>query len=244
MTISIITTTYNSINNLPLLVESLRIQTDKDFEWIVADGNSNDGTLDYLNSLTDIRPKIFSQADFGIYDGLNRGINNSSSDYYIFVGADDILYFNAIENYQKSCDGVADIITAAIEIEGAILRPKRKWVWLYGQHAFVSGFAVGCAIRKNLHLKYGFFSKKFPIAADQLFLLRAAQNDVQIREISNVAGRFNVTGVSSLDVLGSITEFYRVQIACGSNLLVQSIVMLIRILKNINKIRIYSKVRS
>ncbi|MGZ3612114.1 MAG: glycosyltransferase, partial [Ktedonobacteraceae bacterium] len=42
ITISIITATYNAAALLPTLIDSLRVQTDKDFEWIVADGGSTD----------------------------------------------------------------------------------------------------------------------------------------------------------------------------------------------------------
>jgi len=90
-TISIITATYNAAAVLPRLVESLIAQTDQDFEWVVADGASTDGTLEILeqaktrlkNVVVDSRP------DFGIYDAMNRAIKLSKSSYYLIVGADN-----------------------------------------------------------------------------------------------------------------------------------------------------------
>ena len=50
--ITIITPTYNRINRLPALYESLKNQTCKDFEWFVVDDGSTDGTCDYLEEIS------------------------------------------------------------------------------------------------------------------------------------------------------------------------------------------------
>lgn len=60
MKLSVITATYNAIEYLPDLVASLRKQLDKDFEWIVADGKSTDGTVEYLRSISDLNLKVTS----------------------------------------------------------------------------------------------------------------------------------------------------------------------------------------
>jgi glycosyltransferase involved in cell wall biosynthesis len=48
--LSIITATYNAAKHLPRVIDSLAAQTDQDFEWVVADGASTDGTLDLLRT--------------------------------------------------------------------------------------------------------------------------------------------------------------------------------------------------
>jgi len=90
---TVITATYNAQNHLPMLIESLRKQSDKEFEWVVADGASDDGTLELLQSIDDLNIVISSQPDFGIYDALNRAIRDSSGKYYIVAGA---TFFNAL----------------------------------------------------------------------------------------------------------------------------------------------------
>ena len=54
MKITVVTATYNCVSQLPGLLESLRSQTDRDFEWVVADGGSGDGTLELLRAATDL----------------------------------------------------------------------------------------------------------------------------------------------------------------------------------------------
>ena len=59
-TISVVTATRNAVEHLPNLIESLREQTDRDFEWVVADGASDDGTLELLRDITDLNIAISS----------------------------------------------------------------------------------------------------------------------------------------------------------------------------------------
>ena len=76
--LTVITATYNAEKYLPNLIKSLREQTCKDFEWIVADGSSTDRTLELLSEVKDLNLVVSSEPDFGIYDALNRAIKLAS----------------------------------------------------------------------------------------------------------------------------------------------------------------------
>src|SRR5262245_157296 len=101
-TISVITPTYNAATTLPRLIASLRTQTDRDFEWVIADGHSNDGTLEMLRGIDDLDIRITSQPDYGIYDALNRGVRTCSGEYYVVIGADDFFEPEAIRNFRSN----------------------------------------------------------------------------------------------------------------------------------------------
>lgn len=227
--ISIITATYNAVDVLPGLVAALRAQTDKNFEWIVADGASTDGTLELLHSIKDLQLKILSQEDFGIYDALNRGIRASSGDYYLVVGADDGLYPEAVSIYRESLTEGIGFVTASVNFNGDIRAAGRGSVWRVGQFAYFSSHAVGVLINKELHSRFGFYSRRYPIAADQLFLLTAAKAGVTITVSPKVVGYFGMNGLSSFDLLGSITELYRVQVQVGHNIIGQTVLCCIRL---------------
>lgn len=122
--LSVITATYNAIEHLPKLIECLRNQEDKDFEWVVADGASTDGTLELLESITDLNIVITSQEDFGIYDALNRGIKTSNGEFYLVMGADDLLYLNGIKDYKNAIEDGVDIVTAPIKAGGKITKAR------------------------------------------------------------------------------------------------------------------------
>ena len=235
--LSVITAAYNAVEHLPKLIESLRNQEDKDFEWVVADGASTDGTLELLQSITDLNIKISSQEDFGIYDALNRAIKISSGEFYLVVGADDFLYPNAIKDYKSEISGNFDIVTASIKCGGKIyFAGCRGRSWFSGMAEYVSSHAVGAIYRRSLHDKFGFYSRKFPIAADQLFTLKAIRGGANVKIIKKEVGFFNDSGVSSVDVLGTLTELYRIQLVLGQNKCVQTLLFILRLLKNYKKL--------
>ncbi len=235
-TISVVTATYNAANHLPRLIESLRGQTDKDFEWVVADGASDDGTLELLRSVTDINIVISSQADFGIYDALNRAIKISSGEYYIVSGADDILYPESVASFRQiASEKQPDMVSAKIMAAGRLCPVRRPWPWLYGAFAYVNSHAVGTLIKKSLHEQFGFYSRSYPIVADQFFLKKVGDAGAKIESSDFVAGEFGVHGSSGKDVLGVLTENFRVQLATGENKLVQTAFFLARTIKNFRK---------
>lgn len=86
--ISIITITYNNLHGLKKTAESILKQTNQNYEWIIIDGNSYDGTKEYLPKLPAI---AFSAPDDGIYDAMNKGIETANKDYLIFLNAGDTL---------------------------------------------------------------------------------------------------------------------------------------------------------
>lgn len=235
MKLSIITATYNAINDLPNLVETLRKQTNKDFEWVIADGGSTDGTVELIESIKDLPIKLIVSDDFGIYDALNKALKKSSGEYYLVLGADDVLYEDAVEIYSSYLNDGYDILTANIHAGNGVLTPTGKRPWLHGQSCYISGHAVGSVYRKSLHEKFGFYSKKYPIAADQFFVLSAIKGGSRIKFIDQFAGRFGTGGVSGTDFLGSYSEYHRVHIHLGSSKFLQIGILIYRLIQNYKK---------
>ena len=234
--LSVITATYNAEKFLPRVIKSLQEQTDKDFEWIISDGASSDSTLEILKSTEGINIKVISGEDFGIYDALNRAIKACNGEFYLVIGADDELYPNAIQNYKEAIEDGVDIITACVDTDNGKIEPNSGPRWLKAQAHYVSGHAVGSIYRTSLHQKFGYYSRKFPIAADQLFVLTAANHGVKIKAIKSIVGKFSNDGVSSIDILGTICEIYRIQIAMAENKFLQTILFILRLIKNFGKI--------
>lgn len=90
--ITVITTTFNAITDLPETLRNVRGQTYSNVEFIVIDGGSNDGTLDLLRKIDDQIDFWISEPDKGIYDAFNKGGRNATGDWIIFLGAGDIFY--------------------------------------------------------------------------------------------------------------------------------------------------------
>ena len=194
--LSIITATWNAEIFLPRVIKSLEKQTDKDFEWIISDGASTDGTLEILKKVEGINIKVISQEDFGIYDALNRGIKNCNGEFYLVIGADDELYPNAVKDYKESIEDDVDIATAWIDTANGQNIPNSGPRWLKSQFHYVSGHAVGSIYRTKLHEKHGYYSRKFPIAADQLFVGQVLKHGSKVKIIKKVVGKFSDEGLS------------------------------------------------
>lgn len=231
--ISIITAVYNGADCISHLIESLRIQTDQNFEWVVVNGLSTDNTLEILEKIDDLNIKIISEVDFGIYDALNKGIKACSGEYYLVAGADDTFFANAIQDYKNAIEDNVEMITASIKQDGYIIKAGKGPSWLFGQFEWVSSHALGLLIKKELHSRFGYYSKKFPIAADQLFIKKCCQSGVFVKKIDDLVGEFGMTGLSSFDSIGTCTEAFRIQILTEKNKWLQYIIFFLKLTKRL-----------
>lgn len=239
--ISIITATYNAEKTLPALMDSLRQQTDYEFEWVVMDGGSTDGTVELLSGVSDLPLVWRSEPDFGIYDALNKAVKLARGEYYLVVGADDVLDPAAVANYKKlGTESGADILTAAVAYVGplGVLSRPRGPAWLRGQMAYVTGHSLGAAFRKTLHEResVGFYSRSYPICADQLFIKRAIRSGASVAIGDFLAGQFGEGGVSTVNVAGVLTEFFRVQLQTERFKSLQVVLFILRLLRHFPKL--------
>ena len=92
--VSIIVVTFNAIEKLRLTIENIMTLESDNYEIVVQDGASTDGTADYLATL-DSRVRWQSESDKGIYDAMNRAIDRAQGKYLWFINAGDrISAFN------------------------------------------------------------------------------------------------------------------------------------------------------
>jgi glycosyltransferase involved in cell wall biosynthesis len=240
-TISIVTATYNAAALLPRLVASLKAQTDQDFEWVVADGGSNDDTVKIVeDAKASLRQVVLtSQRDFGIYDALNRAIHSSTSEYYIILGADDLLLPKSIEEIKKEISrfNQPELISFGVVINGKVFyKTKFKLVWLYAARSIISSHSVGVCICKRLHEKFGMYNKKYYVLADSHFLLKAFKGGVAPSYSNYVSGVFCTNGISNTDRLQSYSEQMRILLEVGGNPILQLVLFNLRTIKLILKL--------
>ena len=238
--ISVITPTYNAASILPRLIASLRAQTDHDFEWVIADGNSIDGTLEIVKGIDDLDVRIISQPDCGIYDALNRGVRACSGEYYVVIGADDFFQPDAIRNFRSNVrdasENPVDMIASAWTSQGKLFQPREGMGWLYGMRGVASNHSVALLIRKGLHERFGYYSKDFRLCADQLFVKSVLHAGGTINRRSFISGNYSNTGTSAVSPALWFTEFFRVQMLTEPNKILQVCLFIIRLVKNFGKL--------
>lgn len=231
--LSIITATFNCQNDIGALIKSLEDSEDKNFEWIIVDGVSTDDTLNIIEASVIKNKKIISEPDFGIYDALNKGIKIATGEYYLVLGADDIISRFAIGCYKSAITKTkADFYSAKVNFGSGLLMPGSGSYWKRGGNAYVSSHAVGACIKKSLHYEIGFYKNSYPNCADMYFICKAIiGHNKKIESLDFVAGIFGDKGVSSVNKLGSILDAYKISIDLGGNYLLCTTLLLYRIIK-------------
>jgi len=89
--VSVITVVFNSKNLIKATLESVINQTYKNLEYLVVDGNSNDGTSEIINFYSLYIARHIREPDKGIYDAMNKGIRLASGNWVVFMNAGDIF---------------------------------------------------------------------------------------------------------------------------------------------------------
>src|SRR5574339_979809 len=108
--ISIITVNYNDKAGLEKTLRSVTSQTLKDFEYVVIDGGSNDGSKELIESYADKIDYWVSEPDKGVYSAMNKGIKAATGEFVIFMNGGDLFYdTQVLENVQKMLVAEYDI---------------------------------------------------------------------------------------------------------------------------------------
>jgi glycosyltransferase involved in cell wall biosynthesis len=99
--VSIVTTCYNAEDYIEKTFLSVKKQTNKNFEYIVIDGGSQDNTKNIISKYRSIINYYKSDRDKGIYYGLHNAIKKTNFDIIIWINADDILDVDCVDNVLK-----------------------------------------------------------------------------------------------------------------------------------------------
>ena len=216
MKISVITASRNVESTLPRLYGSLAAQTYDNFEWVVADGLSTDTTVNLLRQYSGRSPwvRFSSERDFGIYDALNKAIATSDGEFYVVAGADDFFDAHALTRYAEFAERTeADVVLARVSRGGRViggLHPNKAWIG--PARVFGGSHSVGMLFRKNLHARFGMYSRRFPLLADSYFLKTLLRSgSVKFVDADFVAGEFADTGATAVNKLQVLAETFQIQ---------------------------------
>ncbi len=201
---SIITVSFNSEKTIERTFKSLLYQTCRDFEYIVIDGSSTDGTVGIVKKYEHIfrEKKIclkwVSEPDDGIYDAMNKGIRMSSGRLIGIVNSDDYYTSNALEEVRKSAEKNIDV-----GIFHGILRQFNEnndtvCYVAYSDLLLPRQMIMHptCFIRREVYEKRGMYDTTFKFAADYDFILRMKENGIKFLLLETVISNFSLEGVS------------------------------------------------
>lgn len=206
--ITIITSTYNVAQDLHWTVNSIRSQTYANVQWIVADGASNDGTVELLKQHSDIIDYWFSEPDTGIYDAWNKALEYIQGDWVQFIGAGDELF--EIDTLEKVAVHLGNAYPTYELVYGQVMHISekgRKELHVSGEpwESYKNKWSTyvrpeipehpAIYHHQSLFKKHS-FDTKLKISADSLFILQALKNNNNMLFIDLIVDKFVVGGVS------------------------------------------------
>ncbi len=209
--ISIVTVCLNNKMGLLKTHKSICSQIFDDFEWIVLDGMSTDGTLNFLEQLPESKKiKWFSSSDEGLYDAMNKGISLSTGKYLIFLNSGDEFSSNKVlslvnELCLKHCFdfiyGDANEVTKA----GSVLLKKafshnKIWYGMFTHHQAM--FFRRRILVKNRVL----YNLQYTISADYAFVSEFLSKARKLYYTNNCICNFEQGGVSELHIHKALHE--------------------------------------
>lgn len=110
MKFSIITINYNNCEGLKKTITSVIEQNYKDYEYIIIDGGSTDGSVDVIKKYDQFISFWVSEKDAGIYNAMNKGIRHSTGDYLNFMNSGDTFFGSDILKKMETQLGNYDIV--------------------------------------------------------------------------------------------------------------------------------------
>jgi len=123
--VSIITVTYNVVDCIENTVLSIIDKKFNDFEYIIVDGNSTDGTVNLLKKHQDKISLWISEPDKGIYDAMNKGIQLAKGKYICFINSGDLLFEIP---YKSIINSDADLLVFPVQLSNNdVLIPKNNY---------------------------------------------------------------------------------------------------------------------
>jgi glycosyltransferase involved in cell wall biosynthesis len=210
--ISIITPSYNRADMIQKAIESVVNQDYPDFEHIIVDGGSADGTLELLRKYPGIN--VMSSPDLGMYDALNKGLLSTKGEIIGFLNTDDYyssLVFSSIMKIfsQRNVDAVAGRAefhhSADFKADrrvSLLLDDKNYWREItYGEPVFNAWF-----FKRSVFEKIGNFDASLKIAGDRDFLIRFALNSLSYASYDQVVYHY-VAHQGSITMTNDLLKF-------------------------------------
>ena len=197
--LSIITVNLNNKSGLEKTIQSVSQQNYKDYEHIIIDAGSTDGSLKIIEDKKNLFSYWVSEPDRGIYHGMNKGINKASGKYILFLNSGD---------YLLSKDALSiDFKTITQDIVYGYLTHNNNNVLNTSAYKdnidlgffFVSTLPHGSTfIKRELFLNYGLYKTDYIIVSDWIFFLeRIVIDSCSTFNLNKAVSVFTVGGIST-----------------------------------------------
>ena len=198
--ISVITINFNNLAGLKKTIQSILSQDFTNYEYIIIDGGSSDGSKEYIEKYEEILKYWVSENDNGIYHAMNKGIGRADGDYLLFLNSGDSLNMHDSLTRLIYGNNGEDIIYGDL----LMVRGEESWLKTHPSIITFDFFLSntlphpGSLIKKELLKKVGLFSEQYKIVADWEFFMNAiCLHSASYRHVPFPVSVFHENGISS-----------------------------------------------
>jgi glycosyltransferase involved in cell wall biosynthesis len=198
---SIITINYNNKKGLEKTIQSVVSQTQKDYEFIIIDGGSTDGSKELIDSYSEKLDYWVSESDTGVYNAMNKGIKVANGDFVIFMNSGDCFYETTI------LEKVNPLLVDGYDIyygDNYKIKPHSKRKKTYPEQLSFSFFYSSCInhqstfIRRQLFFDYFLYNETFKIVSDwEFFIYIICVENRLCKYLKMTICNYDFTGISS-----------------------------------------------
>ena len=194
---SIITINYNNADGLRRTIESVVSQTFDNYEYVIIDGGSTDGSVDVIKEYEHNITYWVSEKDGGIYNAMNKGVKAAHGEYLIFMNSGDVFYSDSVLLDITSTNKSEDIIVGKVftnEGNEFLYQPDQPTMYFFYSSTIPH---QGAFIKKWLLDKYP-YDETLKITADWKFFVDAVVfENCTISFINVPVSMFDTEGVST-----------------------------------------------
>lgn len=199
--LSIITINFNDVTGLKRTVNSVFSQNNTEFEYIIIDGGSTDGSAAFINDNQTRFDYCISEPDNGIYNAMNKGILAAKGEYLLFLNSGDLLFAN---NTINKISSILKSKTKDIFFGNIVNRDEQDVVVNYSQKITFKTFFDGSLphpssfIRRSCFLDANLYDEELKIVSDwKFFILGIFKRNFSFEYIDQIIAIYYLDGISS-----------------------------------------------
>ena len=173
--LSVITINLNNAKGLQKTIESVITQSFTDFEYIIIDGGSIDGSVDIIKQYENRITYWISEQDKGVYNAMNKGILQAKGDYCLFLNSGDFLVDHNILEKVFSTNLQEDIIygNLYVHINGENIKRIYPDEWTFRTFLLTTIPHQAAFIKRSLLFELSLYDENLRLVADWEFFVKA-----------------------------------------------------------------------
>ena len=238
--ISIITVIKNNKEYIEKNILSLINQNYKNYEHIIIDGGSTDGSKEIIQNYRQNITHFVSEKDEGIYDSMNKGIDLASGDIIGILNSDDYFYEDALQIVKSYFETMPNIDFLFGSVNKHIIKHGFYPNKIFCTFEFYTSHSLGFFIKSSSQKKIGYYNIKYIYSADYDLFYRMIVKFKLIgtsTKKNEIMGFFNPHGLSSrLRYIDYLNENTRIRLDNGQNKIIVWIIHFLRLSKRIFRV--------